>query len=101
MRALCEDTRRLTAPLPSFFPTADPSIWPGTVLLTGPANRPRGWRAGDVAHDVPAVIAQGGGAETSGSARYSSGRTYRSPGADREARSLHGRNRAFLVRTGK
>ncbi len=62
-------------------------------------SRPYGARR--KARDVAPIIAQSTRAEISGPTRHSTGRTYRASGADRQARPLHGRNRAFLVRTRK
>jgi hypothetical protein len=61
------------------------------------------WRgkAGDVAHHLSTVTAQGSGAKVAVLPPRSTGRTDCPAGADRQARSLHGRNRAFLVRTRK
>jgi hypothetical protein len=97
MRASAKDTRGLTGPLPSFLPTAE-RFWPGMI--------PRGvnpWagKAGDVAHHLSTVTAQGIGAKASALPPHSTGRTDCSAGADRQARSLHGRNRASLVRSRK
>ena len=97
MRALCKDTRGLTAPLPSLLLTAE-RFWPGMIP---PGVNPLAGKAGDVAHYLSTVTAQGIGAKASALPPHSTGRTDCSAGADRQARSLHGRNRASLVRSRK
>jgi hypothetical protein len=95
--ASSKDTRGLTSLLLAFLSTTERKpLARNGFYQPGQASFRRPRKLGDVPYDFTAV-GEGAGAQIQRATRGATRRTHPSPGTDRPARSLHGRDRAVLV----
>ena len=95
--ASSKDTRGLTSLLLAFLSTTERKpLARNGFYRPGQASFRRPRKLGDVPYDFTAV-GEGAGAQIQRATLGATRRTHPSPGTDRPARSLHGRDRAVLV----